>query len=650
MPRRNEDAEKPDDVQQSSARHVMRDDVLQALHNVTRGLADPEERPGQIEMALAVTKAINDDSRVIVQAGTGTGKTIAYLIPAILSKKRTVVSTATKTLQDQLALSDLPLLEAMLPEPFTWSILKGRSNYVCMQRVSEVSNNAQLELDDLGAGSQREVRQLVDWALRTRVGDVSELDWQPSPRAWQAVSVGSDECPGAARCDSGPECFAERARIRAAVADVVVVNTHLYGMHVAASGAILPEHDVVIFDEAHQLEDTLTSTVGVSLSESRASTLASALAKVVVDPSLVERIHAAGRALTSALVPHLETRLSFPLPDAITEALNTMRLTTNDALDALRAVDTAIDSAKPSDSVKQKMFRAQTLATRLAENIDATSRTDASFVPYVTGSDDRPTLVVAPLDVGPVLAEHAWPEHAVILTSATIPLSLPQRIGFADGIDMIDVGSPFDYAEQAVLYCATSLPEPNADRDDAVHSEMADLIAAAGGRTLALFTSRRAMQAAVDALRTKLPFRILSQEENQRATLLREFALDESSCLFATAGFFEGVDIPGRSLSLVIIDRIPFPHRANPLLAARREIHGTRGFTEVDLPRAITALAQATGRLIRSRNDRGVVAVLDPRLATKGYRWMVINALPPMRRTKDKKVALDFLRETTREA
>ena len=469
----------------STGRHVPKSEVLQALHDVTAGLADPEDRPGQVEMALAVARAINDDGRVIIQAGTGTGKTIAYLIPAILSGKRTVVSTATKTLQDQLAISDLPLLEAMLPQPFTWSILKGRSNYVCMQRVSEVSNNAQLELDDLGESSQREVKRLVDWALRTKVGDLAELDWQPTPRAWQAVSVGSDECPGAARCDSGSECFAERARVRAAVSDVVVVNTHLYGMHVAASGGILPEHDVVIFDEAHQLEDTLTSTVGVSIAETRTNALGNAVSKVIEDSVLVDRIHSTGKVLTSALAPFPEERLSFPLPDPITDALTNIRLVVNDALDALRAIDSTVES------VKQKAFRAQTLATRLAENIDATFRADTSFVPFVTGPADRPSLVVAPLMVGPVLAEHAWPEHAVVLTSATIPLSLPERVGLAESVDLIDVGSPFDYENQAMLYCATALPDPNAQRDDAVHSEMADLISAAGGRTLALFTSRR---------------------------------------------------------------------------------------------------------------------------------------------------------------
>lgn len=630
------DDDSPDDTPRG--RHVMRDEVAQALHHVTSGLAQPEDRPGQVDMALAVTSAINNDGRLIVQAGTGTGKTIAYLVPAILSGKRTIVSTATKTLQDQLAQSDLPLLEATLPQPFTWSILKGRSNYVCMQRVSEVTNNARLELEDLGAGHQREVDQLARWALGTQSGDVAELDWQPSPRAWQTVSVGGDECPGAARCESGGNCFAERARARAAAADVVVVNTHLYGMHVAAGGAILPEHDVVIFDEAHQLEDTLTSTVGVSLAASRATTLAAALRRVIEDDRLQRRLHDEAKVVNEVLAPSLEQRLSLPLPDNVVECLTTLRLTAGECLEALRAVDT------PIDSVRQKMFRAQQFATRLADDIDAALRADSSYVPFVTGSAERAELVLAPLDVGPALAEHAWPGHAVVLTSATIPLSMPQRVGLGDSAEMIDVGSPFEYAEQAMLYCATHLPEPNADRDDAVHSEMADLIAAAGGRTLALFTSRRAMNAAVEALRSRLPYPILAQDENQRATLLREFTLDESACLFATAGFFEGVDIPGRSLSLVIIDRIPFPHRNNPLLAARRELHGSRGFAEIDLPRAITSLAQAAGRLVRSRTDRGVVAVLDPRLAKKGYRWTIINALPPMARTREKSEAIDFLR------
>jgi ATP-dependent DNA helicase DinG len=625
----------------SNSRHVSDDDVSQAIHHVTQGLANPEDRPGQMDMARAVARAINNDGRLIVQAGTGTGKTVAYLVPALLSGKRVVVSTATKTLQDQLALHDLPLLEATLPQPFDWAVLKGRSNYVCLQRVSEVSNNAQMELDDLAGTHRREVDKLAHWALTSKTGDIAELDWQPQSKSWQAVSVGSDECPGATRCDSGASCFAERARLRAATADVVVVNTHLYGIHVASGGAILPEHDVVIFDEAHQLEDTMTATVGVSVSHSRANTLGSALKRVVEDQNLLNRLFDTGSALKAALAPHVEERLPNPLPDHITEAMSSMRLVVNDALGALREIKTDIDS------VKQKVLRAQTLAGRLAEDIDRALSLDASRVPFVAGTQDRPELEVAPLDVGPVLAEVAWPEHTVVLTSATIPLSMPNRVGLGDQAEVLDVGSPFDYEHQGLLYCATHLPEPNTQRDDAVHDEMAALINAAGGRTLALFTSRRAMNTAVEALRDRLPYRILAQDENQRPSLLRDFALDETSCLFATAGFFEGVDIPGSALSLVIIDRIPFPHRNNPLLAARRDLHGPKGFTEIDLPRAITSLAQAAGRLIRTRSDRGVVAVLDPRLATKGYRWTIIRALPPLKRTKDRREVIDFLGEIT---
>jgi ATP-dependent DNA helicase DinG len=225
---------------------------------------------------------------------------------------------------------------------------------------------------------------------------------------------------------------------------------------------------------------------------------------------------------------------------------------------------------------------------------------------------------------------------------------MPERIGLSpDKVHVLDVGSPFNYEEQGRLYCATHLPDPNAQRDDAVHDELATLITAAGGRTLALFTSRRALTSAVEEMRKRLPFRILAQDENQKPSLLRDFLLDETSCLFATAGFFEGVDIPGRALSLVVIDRIPFPHRNNPLLAARRDLHGAKGFTEIDLPRAITALAQATGRLIRTRTDKGVVAVLDPRLASKSYRWAIINALPPLKRIKDINEATEFLKEIT---
>ena len=511
-----------------------------------------------------------------------------------------------------------------------------------MQRISEVHDDGQLELDDLAIATKKEVKELVKWAEKSPTGDIAELDWQPHHKAWQSVSVGSDECPGAAKCPSGGQCFAEHAKYRAAAADVVVVNTHLYGIHVASGGAILPEHEVVIFDEAHQLEDTLTATVGVTISASRATTLATAMNKVVEDDKLLTQLFDAAAQLRTLFAPHIETRLSLPLPVDIVEQLNTLRMTVNSCLDALRKIDSTLET------VRQKVLRAQTLATRFADDLDAVLRVTATSVPFVSGTTERPELVIAPLNVGPILAEFVWPLHTAIMTSATIPLSMPERIGLSpDKVHVLDVGSPFNYEEQGRLYCATHLPDPNAQRDDAVHDELATLITAAGGRTLALFTSRRALTSAVEEMRKRLPFRILAQDENQKPSLLRDFLLDETSCLFATAGFFEGVDIPGRALSLVVIDRIPFPHRNNPLLAARRDLHGAKGFTEIDLPRAITALAQATGRLIRTRTDKGVVAVLDPRLASKSYRWAIINALPPLKRIKDINEATEFLKEIT---
>lgn len=312
----------------------------------------------------------------------------------------------------------------------------------------------------------------------------------------------------------------------------------------------------------------------------------------------------------------------------------------NQVLDALRGIETSDDDAH------QRRLRAQTLATRLSENIDAALTITDSFVPFVSGTSEHPRLDIAPLDVGPVMAAGVWDKTTAILTSATIPLNLPTRVGLpADGTRSLVVDSPFDYQTQSLLYCAVHLPGPN-DPGFAVamHEELLSLISAAGGRTLALFTSYRAMDAAVDWIRPRLDVTVLSQREYQKNQLIKLFSEDESSCLFATSGFFQGIDIPGRTLSLVTIDRIPFPRPDDPLLSARREAVGSEAFREIDLPRAATLLAQATGRLIRSINDRGVVAVFDPRLGTAGYRRHILAALPPMKRTVTRAEVETFLR------
>ncbi len=531
--------------------------ITSTLRQVTSSLAAAEDRAGQREMAVAVGKAIEAGQHLVVAAGTGTGKTIAYLVPAIIAGKRVVVATATKALQDQLADKDLPQLEAALQQPVNWAVLKGRNNYICLQRVREIqqSQSGQLELDDMAPQLKLEVRRLSEWAGTTRSGDVGELDWMPSDRAWSSVSVSGDECPGASRCPMGQPCFAEAARNRAAAADVVVVNTYLYGLHIASGGVLLPEHDVVIFDEAHSLEDIMSDTVGISIGAGRFTSTSATLRRIIDDPSYVAGVTDAGVALRDALRRFVGQRLSRPFPDEIVDALALGRARLDAGLELLRAIDTDVEDAK------QRKLRAQSQSTRLIEHIDAALADRDGYVAFVGGGPEHPRLEIAPLDVGPTLHDGVWKLRTAILTSATVPTSLRERVGLSvDNVASIDVGSPFDYEHNAMLYCALDLPDPrNAQFPARLHDELVALITAAGGRTLALFTSYKAMEAAAEACRGRLEVPILTQRDAPKAALVRSFSKDEAACLFATSGFFQGIDIPGRTLSLVTIDRLPFP-------------------------------------------------------------------------------------------
>ncbi len=617
-------------------------DAADALAAVIGQLAGAEERSGQRQMAGAVADAITSGRHLVVQAGTGTGKSLGYLVPALLSGTSVVITTATKALQDQLAAKDLPFLELHLGIPFAWAVLKGRSNYLCLQKVREASSSSpeQLALDDLAPATQVEIRRLATWAGNTATGDLAELDWAPSERAWAAVSATSEECPGASRCPMGEPCFAEAARRRAQAADVVVVNTHLYGLHVASGDVLLPEHDVVVIDEAHQLEDVISDTNGVALGAWRLAGVARLLRGVLAETDVVTRLLDAGVQLTETLVPLRGTLLADPVPDPLAEALSNARLVADGAGSALRAIETKVDDAR------QRVLRAQKAVGALAEDLDIALTVPDGSVAWVTWGDN-PRLAVAPLEVGPTLREWVWERRTAILTSATIPLSLAERVGLPpERTDLLDVGSSFDYDEQALLYCAAHLPDPRSPAHrSGVHDELQALIEAADGRTLALFTSWNAMREAAAVVRQRLPHRILMQDELPKPALVDAFRRDERTCLFATAGLFQGIDVPGRTLSLVTIDRLPFPRPDDPLLRARRDRLGTDAFRLIDLPRAATLLAQAAGRLIRSTADRGVVAVLDPRLARAGYRWDIVRALPPMRRTRHREEAEAFLRQ-----
>ena len=633
--------------------------VSDALEIATSALPHSESRPGQKEMAHAVEEALNEGKHLIVQAGTGTGKTIAYLVPAIVAGKRTVVTTATKALQDQLAHKDLPFLVQHLSEyvnrDITFAVLKGRSNYVCRQRLAELNGESEkknrkadsptlLEVDEMSQSVRREIDLISEWTKTTKSGDMADISWSPSDRALRAVSVGSDECPGARRCPVGGTCFSELARFKASEADIVVVNTHLYGLHVASGGQLLPEHEVLIVDEAHGLEDIMSDTVGVSIHAGNFNFFAGVVKRIIADPKVISDIVNIGTMLDEVLSPIHNQRISAPLPLEVTAVLAEGRRIVARILDILRTIETKDDDSN------QRKLRAQTLATRLADTIDVALKTDDTYVPYISGTVDHPKLDIAPLDVGPVLDAGVWQKTTAILTSATVPSKMADRIGLpVSKTQLCNVESPFDYQSNAVLYCSKHLPNPNSPEfTKLMHEELFHLISAAGGRTLALFTSYRALDAAVDAMRKRLPNTILSQREYQKNQLVKLFSEDESSCLFATSGFFQGIDIPGRTLSLVTLDRIPFPRPDDPLLSARRDAIGDRAFREIDLPRAATLLAQATGRLIRNATDRGVVAVFDPRLGNAGYRRDILGSMPPMRKSVDRQEVEEFLRLITR--
>jgi ATP-dependent DNA helicase DinG len=615
--------------------------VADALRRVTAALpGGGEVRAGQVEMAEAVADAMLNRHHLVVQAGTGTGKSLAYLVPALVLGEKCVVSTATKALQDQLAGKDLPFLAAHLGVDVDFSVLKGRSNYLCVQRATETGGGAndQMDLDDVDQDSlgnfAKEVVRILEWARETPTGDRAELPFEPRPRVWSGLSVSAMECPGALRCPSGEGCFAEQARQRAERAAVVVVNTHLYGAHLASGGHVLPEHDVVVFDEAHELEDIAAASLGIELGSGRLRALARTAQGIVRERGPIDDLHAAADLMDRTIDPLRGRRL-----DGDDDNFSTMVSVT---VERLTRLTSAVRDAADGDARKARALQA---AGHLAGDLGIIRSVPDTDVMWVEGTAHSPVVRVAPIDVGARLADALWNNVTSILTSATIPPGLANRLGIDDDkVKTLDVGSPFDYSHQALLYCAAHLPDPrNPAYEAAMHDELEFLIRAAGGRTLALFTSWRAMGAAAEALRPRLPFDILTQSDLPKPALVDRFARTESSCLFATMGFWQGVDVPGPSLTMVAIDRLPFPRPDEPLMQARRDRAGPAAFRVVDLPRAATLLAQGAGRLVRASTDRGVVAVLDPRLAGATYRWELVRALPPMRRTRHRSEVEAFL-------
>lgn len=619
---------------------------LELLAQVTAGLpGGGEHRGGQVEMTATVADALASNGHVVVQAGTGTGKSLAYLVPIALSGKKVVVATATKALQDQLAGKDLPFLSSQLETPIDFAVLKGRSNYLCLQRLNEAESDPGLSLGGDDGSLDDEAREKLRlFADESDTGDRSELA-DIADRVWQQVSVSRQECPGANRCPEGENCFAERAWRRAAAADVLIVNLYLYAIDVAVQG-ILPEHDTVIIDEAHQLEDIVANAAGRYLSPARLVSAASATRAVVADSEAPKKVDEAAATLKNRLEPLTGSRLPEGPPEELGRTLDLLSGRVADLLNALRAVP----SDAPTD-VLNRTIRARQSTSSLLDDISYLRWATDDEVMWVDGPTHNPSLRSTPLAIDKILAENLWSQRGAVLTSATMPSNATSQFGLPQSTIEVDVGSPFDYEANALLYCAADLPDPrNQGHREAQLQEIESLVSAAGGRTLALFTSWGAMHQAAARIASRVPWTVLQQGEGSKAQLLKRFIENEETCLFATMSFWQGIDAVGSTCNLVIIDRLPFPRPDDPLLQARRERAGTDAFRVVDLPRAAIMLAQGAGRLIRSATDCGVVAVLDPRLATsRSYRWALLGALPPMRRTKDRDEAERLLRELRRD-
>lgn len=657
------------------------------------------DRPGQRRMANAVESALGSGRHLAVQAGTGTGKSLAYLVPAFRHAQETdtcvIVSTATLALQRQLIERDLPrladALEPVMERRPTFAIMKGRSNYLCMNKIAQAQLEPELEAaaEDAAAAATdaaaatghtaeeaasetparsgnpqpitwlgKQIATLHNWAQETETGDRDDLDTSVSDAAWRHVSVSSQECLGASRCPHGVECFAELARQEAREVDVVVTNHAMLAIDAISEIDTLPEHECVIIDEAHELDARITSATTAELSP-RSLTLAAnragplgAEGKDSRLKDLAEQWRITTEDLPDGRWTELDQAADSEL-SAIAELLSSLRATLKDAPEGEATNEP--ETTAERNNLRNHLATLEETVHRIQEVFDTDDPAAQDDVVWLDRNERYgDTLQVAPLSVADLLRDRLFGENTVVLTSATLTLggrfdAMGAQWGLPKGKwDSLDAGTPFNPAKSGILYAPKHLPQPGRDGlAPETLEEMRELIMAAGGRTLGLFSSKRAAVQAADELRPKLPFPVYVQGEDSIGALVEKFAAKEHSVLFGTLTLWQGVDVPGKACSLVLMDRIPFPRPDNPLLQARSEAAqaaGRNGFMEVSATHAALLMAQGAGRLLRSVTDRGVVAVLDNRVVTKRYGQFLLSSLPPFWRTQDKNTVLGALK------
>jgi ATP-dependent DNA helicase DinG len=644
-----------------------------------------QPRDGQIEMAEAVANALSDRHHLLVQAGTGTGKSLAYLVPALVHGKKVLVATATLALQRQLIERDLPkikgALEKELNRDISFAIYKGVGNYVCLQKMNNAPDDpetqAVLEISSLESDAKR----LRAWAQSA--GASGDRDDAPDVdrRVWAANSVSGRECMGAEECPSGSKCFAALAKAKAQTADIVVTNHTLLAIEIVDSHPILPERDAIILDEAHEFMDRTTQAVTEELTAARVSRAAN-MARKHMPGKATDAFYKAAEKFAAAINDYANDLKADPAKAGRLDKLPSQ-------LEApLRAVKEAVTLINALIAADAEIIDPNTMAERarvkgaLNEiNQTCTKLLKPGHTHVLWFEPTYSTLYLAPLAVSDVLRGNLLTQTPVIATSATLTVgksfdAIAKNIGFViagkndeeneeeeseeaekgmmdpANLQILDVGSPFDFANQGMLYLPKDLPEPGRDGPSKeALTELGELIEAAGGRTLALFSSWRGVEMADEHLRNvlaELKIPIITQRRGDAVgPLVDKFAKDERSILLGTISLWQGIDVPGPACTLVAIDRIPFPRPDEPVLSARAaeaDAAGGSGFMQISLPRAALLLAQGTGRLIRSLDDRGVVAILDSRIVNKRYGSILLNSMPPFWRTNDGEVIKEALR------